>query len=159
MTAVHLLPGKTAAILVPVQTRRLPLMLEPLHFRFRLLPRGHVKEVQLVGRKPVAGQSVGTRLKFRATSAGRRRLNEIDLLTFARLDLKCDQCLRVWRPGKSSVSQTLLAVVAELDFLFIIARLDDNVVVLDPCGPFVIRRTTRENVCIAVTTRSAFLHA
>ena len=48
VTAVRLLVRGVMAVLFPMEPRRKPLMLEPIHFWFQLSSAGHVEKIQFV---------------------------------------------------------------------------------------------------------------
>src|SRR5439155_27077409 len=123
---------------LPAQPRRAEV--DALDLRLRLLLRGDVEEVQLVGGEPVAGKWVGARRELGTPAAGRRRFEEMYFLALARLDAERRQRLRIGRPRQHAVGEVALAVLAQLDLLALL-RAHEDVALLDEGGPRAVGRT------------------
>jgi len=96
VSAADLLVAEVAPVLVPMQSRGG--VVEPIHWGLDGLPGGDVEEIELIGRELVAGQRVGAGPEFGPAAARGRRLDQVDLLPFPRLDPERDERFRVGRP-------------------------------------------------------------
>ncbi len=94
-----------------------------------------------MGRVLVAGQGVGAAAQAGAAAAGRRRLDQVDFLAFARLGAEGGERLRVRRPRQHPVLEALLAVLAELHLLAVGAH--EDVALLDEGGRLAVGGAAR----------------
>ncbi len=95
VTSVDFLISEVAAVLVPVKPRALVLVFDPIDIGLQLLVTRDIEEVELVSRELIAGQRVGTRPKHGPAASWWRRLDQVDLLSIARLDSKSHQGFRI----------------------------------------------------------------
>jgi hypothetical protein len=146
MSAVDLLVSEVPAVFLPPQPRRrvaVPLEVDPVDFRLGLFPVGDREQVQLVRGELVARQGVRPRLELRPPALLGRRLDQMDLLAVARLDAEGDEILGVRGPLQQAVGESFLSVLAQLDFLAAVGRLDIGVGILDLGRPLLVRRLDR----------------
>src|SRR3954466_7596020 len=104
MAAIDLFVGERVALLFPAEAGRAEI--DSIGAAFDLALFRGVEQMQLVRRELVAGQGIRPRMKDGPAAAARRSLDEVDLFSFARLNSKTDESLRIGRPLQHVVSQS-----------------------------------------------------
>src|SRR5688572_4670233 len=139
MTPIRLLIHEAPFVGAPMHARPEPLVLHAIDFGFDLLLSRDIEQVDFVGRKLVARQSVGARLKFGTSTAPWGGLDEVNFFALTGFGAERDQRFGIGRPGKTSVGEAFLSVLAELHFLRIGFRTNENVMFFDRSSPLAVR--------------------